>query len=96
MVCCRLINAQQAADNNVPIIAPSGFMDESTSENIIAGPAMTRRGAYMFGNSLPRSATGHVDAGLGKQVIYGSTSILQPTLVIDQPEMSPEYRWCRV
>ncbi|MDB2534043.1 MBL fold metallo-hydrolase [Porticoccaceae bacterium] len=83
-----LINAQQAADNTVPIIAPSGFMQEATSENVIAGPAMTRRGTYMFGNSLPRSATGHVDAGLGKQVVYGSTSILQPTVVIDQPEMA--------
>ncbi|MGB2259552.1 MAG: alkyl/aryl-sulfatase [Porticoccaceae bacterium] len=83
-----LINAQQAADNNVPIIAPSGFMEEATSENVIAGPAMTRRGTYMFGNSLPRSAIGHVDAGLGKQVVYGSTSILQPTVVIDRPEMT--------
>ena len=83
-----LINGQQAADNNVPIIAPSGFMEEATSENVIAGPAMTRRGTYMFGNSLPRSATGHVDAGLGKQVVYGSTSILQPTVLIDQPEMA--------
>ena len=83
-----LIDAEQAAANNVPIIAPSGFMAESTSENIIAGPAMTRRGTYMFGNSLPRSVTGHVDSGLGKQVIYGSTSILQPTLVIDKPVMS--------
>ena len=83
-----LINAQQAADNNVPIIAPSRFMEEATSENVIAGPAMTRRGTYMFGNSLPRSAIGHVDAGLGKQVVYGSTSILQPTVVIDRPEMT--------
>lgn len=83
-----LINDQQAAVNNVPIIAPSGFMEEATSENVIAGPAMTRRGTYMFGNSLPRSATGHVDAGLGKQVVYGSTSILQPTVLIDQPEMA--------
>lgn len=83
-----LINAEQAAANNVPIIAPSGFMEESTSENIIAGPAMTRRGTYMFGNSLPRSATGHVDTGLGKQVIYGSTSILEPTLLIDKPVMN--------
>ena len=83
-----LIDAEQAEANNVPIIAPSGFMEESTSENIIAGPAMTRRGTYMFGNSLPRSATGHVDTGLGKQVIYGSTSILEPTLLIDKPVMN--------
>ena len=81
-----LINSQQAAANNVPIIAPVGFMAEATSENIIAGPAMTRRGSYMFGNLLQRSATGHVDAGLGKQVIFGSISILQPTVVVDQPE----------
>ncbi|MBT5388620.1 MAG: MBL fold metallo-hydrolase [Porticoccaceae bacterium] len=83
-----LINAEQAAANKVPIIAPSGFMAESTSENIIAGPAMTRRGSYMFGNGLERSVTGHVDTGLGKQVVYGSTSILQPTVVIDRPESS--------
>ncbi|MDG1819129.1 MAG: alkyl sulfatase dimerization domain-containing protein [Porticoccaceae bacterium] len=82
-----LIDAQQAAENNIPIIAPSGFMHEAVSENIVAGPAMMRRGAYMMGNALDRSATGHVDTGLGKQVIFGSTSILQPTLVIDQPQV---------
>ena len=82
-----LIDAQQAAENNIPIIAPSGFMHEAVSENIVAGPAMMRRGAYMMGNGLERSATGHVDTGLGKQVIFGSTSILEPTLVIDQPQV---------
>ena len=83
-----LINAQQAAENNIPIIAPAGFMHEAVSENIVAGPAMMRRGAYMMGNALERSATGHVDTGLGKQVIFGSTSILEPTLVIDQPQVA--------
>ena len=81
-----LINSQEAVAKNVPIIAPVGFMAEATSENIIAGPTMTRRGSYMFGDLLERSATGHVDAGLGKQVIFGSISILPPTVVIDQPE----------
>ncbi len=84
----ELIDSQQAAANNVPIIAPVGFMAEATSENIIAGRAMTRRGTYMFGDMLERSATGHVDAGLGKQVIFGSISILQPTVVINQPEQT--------
>ena len=83
-----LISSQQAAENNIPIIAPAGFMAEATSENIIAGRAMTRRGTYMFGDILERSATGHVDAGLGKQVIFGSVSILQPTVIIDQPEQT--------
>ena len=83
-----LIDPEQAATGNLPIIAPAGFMAESTSENIIAGPAMARRGSYMFGNGLERSATGHVDSGLGKQVVYGSTSILPPTVVIDKPRVS--------
>jgi len=83
-----IINAQQAADKGIPIIAPSGFMYEAVSENIVAGPAMMRRGAYMMGNALDRSATGHVDTGLGKQVIFGSTSILKPTVVIDQPQVN--------
>ena len=83
-----LINSQQAAENNIPIIAPVGFMAEATSENIIAGRAMTRRSTYMFGDLLERSATGHVDTGLGKQVIFGSISILQPTVIIDQPEQT--------
>lgn len=83
-----LINRQQAAEEGIPIIAPSGFMHEAVSENIVAGPAMMRRGAYMMGNALDRSATGHVDTGLGKQVIFGSTSILEPTLVIGRPQVN--------
>lgn len=84
----ELINTGSVTAKQVPIIAPAGFMAEATSENIIAGRAMTRRGTYMFGDMLERSATGHVDAGLGKQVIFGSISILQPTVIIDQPEQA--------
>ena len=73
---------------DIPVIAPIGFVHEAVSENIIAGPAMLRRGSYMYGDPLSISATGHVDTGLGKQVIFGSTSILQPTVLIDQPQQS--------
>jgi len=83
-----LLNAEQVADNNIRVIAPIGFVHEAVSENIIAGPAMLRRGSYMYGDPLSISATGHVDTGLGKQVIFGSTSILQPTVLIDQPQQS--------
>ena len=83
-----LLDAQQVAEKNIPVIAPIGFVHEAVSENIIAGPAMIRRGSYMYGDSLSHSATGHVDTGLGKQVIFGSTSILQPTVLIDQPQQS--------
>lgn len=82
-----LYQAGQALEDSTAIIAPEGFMHEAVSENVVAGPAMMRRGAYMMGNGLERSATGHVDTGLGKQVIFGSTSILEPTVVIDRPQV---------
>ena len=80
-----LTTSDGAAKKGIPIIAPAGFIQEATSENIIAGPAMTRRGSYMFGSALDHSVTGHVDAGLGKQVVFGSISIIPPTVSIDQP-----------
>lgn len=83
-----LLSAEQVAAQQIPVIAPVGFVHEAVSENIIAGPAMIRRGSYMYGDALDYSATGHVDTGLGKQVIFGSTSILQPNVVIDQPQVN--------
>ena len=80
-----LTTAAGAGKKGIPIIAPAGFIQEATSENIIAGPAMTRRGNFMFGDSLEHSATGHVDAGLGKQVVFGSIAIIPPSVSIDKP-----------
>lgn len=82
-----ITSAEEVAERGIEIIVPSGFIEEATSENIVAGPAMMRRSMYMYGQRLERSATGHVDSGLGKQPVFGSTSILQPTLIIDQPLM---------
>ena len=78
-----------AAGNDVAditVVAPGGFMEEATNENIIAGPAMSKRASYMYGNLLPRSERGHVDAGLGKAVPFGTFSILEPTLTVDHDE----------
>ena len=83
-----ITNEQTAKYQGVPLIAPAGFIEEATSENVIAGPAMTRRGNYMFGNSLDHSPTGHVDSGLGKQVVFGSLSIVPPSVIIDQTQMN--------
>jgi alkyl sulfatase BDS1-like metallo-beta-lactamase superfamily hydrolase len=66
----------------VPIIAPAGFMEEATSENIIAGIAMGRRAMYMYGKRLPRSAHGHIDSGLGKEPALGDFGIAKPTQLI--------------
>jgi alkyl sulfatase BDS1-like metallo-beta-lactamase superfamily hydrolase len=67
------------------VIAPEGFMEEATSENILAGLAMQRRAQYMYGSRLPRSATGHVDTGLGKQQTFGGDiGILEPTEIVSK------------
>ncbi len=79
-----VLSQQDAAQRKVPIVAPAGFMEEATSENVLVGSAMGRRSAYQFGRDLPRSAKGNVDTGLGKDVIYGSIGILTPTWLIYQ------------
>ena len=86
---------------NVQIVAPQGFLEEASSENILAGPTMQRRAQYMYGSHLPRSASGHVDTGLGKQPPLGGeigirapTEIINKTgqtLVIDGVEMLFQY-----
>src|SRR5918997_1944651 len=42
--------------DDVPVIAPVGFLDYAVSENVYAGPAMTRRAGYMYGNLLEAGA----------------------------------------
>jgi alkyl sulfatase BDS1-like metallo-beta-lactamase superfamily hydrolase len=79
-----VISAEEAARRRVPIVAPAGFMEEATRENLLMGVAMARRSAYMYGDRLPRDATGLVDNGIGKAVAYGSVGILPPTVVIER------------
>lgn len=69
---------------NLRIIAPAGFMEEATSENVLAGPAMVRRSMYMYGKRLARSPRGHIDTGVGKSVAYGSLGVLTPTDLIER------------
>jgi alkyl sulfatase BDS1-like metallo-beta-lactamase superfamily hydrolase len=65
------------------IIAPVGFMEEATSENVIAGSTMSRRSMFMYGSQLERSPRGHVGSGLGKSPAFGSPGIAPPTTIID-------------
>jgi len=78
-----VVSAEQAKAQKLPIVAPSGFMEEATSENILMGPAMGRRAMYMYGNNLPKSPTGLVDNGLGKAVAFGKLGILQPNITVE-------------
>jgi len=77
-------SAADAAARKLPIVAPSGFMEEATSENVLVGTGMGRRSAFQFGKDLPRDPKGFVDTGLGKGVAYGTFGILPPTQLIDQ------------
>ena len=63
----------------VKIYAPAGFTEAAEGENVIAGNAMSRRAAYMYGNLLPRGVDGVVDAGLGKTTSIGAITLLVPT-----------------
>jgi len=75
---------------SVPVVAPAGFMEEATSENVLAGVAMGRRALYMYGAALPRSAVGHVDTGLGKGVPFGTVGIREPTIIVDRTPQEME------
>jgi alkyl sulfatase BDS1-like metallo-beta-lactamase superfamily hydrolase len=80
-----VISPQEAAERRIPVIAPDGFMQEATSENVMVGTAMGRRSSYQFGKDLERSAKGIVDTGLSKAVAYGKFGILPPNRIIRQP-----------
>ncbi|MCB1706544.1 MAG: MBL fold metallo-hydrolase [Halioglobus sp.] len=77
------VQAVLGAGANTEIVAPVGFMDEATSENVIAGTTMSRRSMFMYGSQLEHSARGHVGSGLGKGPAFGSVGIAQPTRIID-------------
>ena len=79
-----VLTSEGVQTENIRIIAPEGFMHEATSENIIAGPAMSRRAMFMYGKQLARSERGHVDSGLGKSPAFGSFGLLAPTEIIDR------------
>jgi alkyl sulfatase BDS1-like metallo-beta-lactamase superfamily hydrolase len=63
----------------VTIIAPEGFMEEATSENVMAGGAMQRRAAYQFGVGLTPGATGQMGSGIGMGLSSGTLSLIPPT-----------------
>ena len=80
-----VISPKEVAQRKIPVIAPAGFMEEATSENVLVGTGMVRRSFYQFGRDLPHSAKGNVDTGLGKDVAYGAVGILQPNWPIFRP-----------
>jgi alkyl sulfatase BDS1-like metallo-beta-lactamase superfamily hydrolase len=76
--------AAEAAAGTILVIAPEGFLEHAVSENIIAGPAMSRRARFQFGLTLPRNARGEMTSGLGPCPSLGSLSLIAPNLLITQ------------
>ena len=79
-----LANENDLEIGKVRYVVPKGFVEEAASENVIAGNAMGRRAAYMFGNFLPRTSDGAIDSGLGKGVVVGNITLLSPTDTISE------------
>jgi alkyl sulfatase BDS1-like metallo-beta-lactamase superfamily hydrolase len=74
-----VLDPADAAARKVPIIAPGGFMEEATSENVMAGGAMMRRAAYQFGTGLTPGAKGQMGSGIGMGLSSGTLSLIPPT-----------------
>lgn len=79
-----VVDEADVTAGRVRILAPAGFMQAATEENLMAGNAMSRRAAYMYGNLLPPSPKGHVGAGLGLMVSRGTPGLIAPTEIITQ------------
>ena len=80
-----VIDEEDVRAGNVTVIAPDRFLEEVTSEGVIAGLPMTRRAQFQFGAVLDRGPRGQVDAGLGKVTSRGTVTLIPPTLVVKDP-----------
>src|SRR3546814_17311121 len=74
-----IVTPEQVAKEHIRIIAPHGFSEEATAENVLAGGAMGRRALYMFGAILAPWPTGQDDTGLGPKLSSGTIGYMEPT-----------------
>ncbi len=66
----------------VQIIAPDGFLEHAVGENVIAGPAMSRRATFQFGANLAPGPQGQMTSGIGPAIPVGTITIIPPTKTI--------------
>jgi len=74
-----VIDPADVAAGRVAVLAPDGFMEEATSENVMAGGAMLRRAAYQFATGMAPGAAGQMGSGIGMAVSTGTQSLIAPT-----------------
>ena len=80
-----VVDEDDVQAGSVAVIAPAGFMEAVSGENVLAGLPMMRRAQFQFGTMLPRGPRGQVDAGLGKGVARGTPGLIAPTQSIVRP-----------
>jgi alkyl sulfatase BDS1-like metallo-beta-lactamase superfamily hydrolase len=68
--------------DDVPILAPIGFLEHAVAENVYAGTAMNRRATYMYGAALDKGPADQLGAGLGMTNSTGSIGLIAPTVDI--------------
>jgi alkyl sulfatase BDS1-like metallo-beta-lactamase superfamily hydrolase len=77
-----VIDPTEVAAGRTRVIAPHGFMEEATSENVMAGGAMMRRAAYQFATGMAPGPQGQMGSGIGMAVSGGTLSLIAPTETI--------------
>ncbi|HZP99114.1 MAG TPA: alkyl sulfatase dimerization domain-containing protein [Reyranella sp.] len=80
-----VVDEAEVKAGKVRVIAPNGFMEAVSGENVLAGLAMIRRAQFQFGTMLPRGPRGQVDSGLGKAISRGTPGLIEPSQLIVQP-----------
>lgn len=77
-----IVSEADVKAGKVKIFAPEGFLEAAVAENVMAGTAMSRRAAYMYGNLLPPDPKGQVGAGLGSTTSAGTVTLIPPTDIV--------------
>ncbi len=79
-----VVSHEEVASGKVPVVAPKHFVEESLSENVLAGNVMNRRATYMYGNLLQPGPQGFVTTGLGAALSMGTTGFIVPTDLVNE------------
>lgn len=77
-----ITSREEVEAGKVQVIAPEGFLEHAVSENIIAGPAMSRRARFQFGLTVKPGPDGEMTSGLGPKPSLGSLSLIAPTVSV--------------
>jgi alkyl sulfatase BDS1-like metallo-beta-lactamase superfamily hydrolase len=77
-----VISEADAKAGKITVIAPEHFVEEASSENVMAGAAMGRRANYQFGGNLKPGPQGQMGSGIGKGISGGDITLIAPTDII--------------